>query len=146
MKRILVMMVVVAGQSVLAADKKPYSELVRTDTPVVYWNFTSPKNLGETELSLSQESTPAPLRGLEGLAGTFSRSAIRGHAVARLDDQQNKKITALLNSSFTLELWFLDEAPKADGSFNYSIFYKADAQGFTRNSVWLYRKRQNGNL
>ena len=35
MKRILVMMVVVAGQSVLAADKKPYSELVRTDTPVV---------------------------------------------------------------------------------------------------------------
>ena len=146
MKRILVMIAVVAGQSVLAADKKPYSELVRTDTPVVYWNFTSPKNLGETELSLSQESTPAPLRGLEGLAGTFSRSAIRGHAVARLDDQQNKKITALLNSSFTLELWFLDEAPKADGSFNYSIFYKADAQGFTRNSVWLYRKRQNGNL
>ena len=146
MKRILVMMVVAAGQSVLAADKKPYSELVRTDTPVVYWNFTNPKNLGETELSLSQESTPAPLRGLEGLAGTFSRSAIRGHAVARLDDQQNKKITALLNNSFTLELWFLDEAPKADGSFNYSIFYKADAQGFTRNSVWLYRKRQNGNL
>ena len=123
-----------------------YSELVRTDNPVVYWNFTNPKDLGESELSLAHEFTPAPFRGLEGLAGTFSRSTIRGHAVAKLDDQQNKKITDLLNSSFTLEFWFLDEAPAANGSINYSIFYKADAPGFTRNSIWLYRKRQDGNL
>ena len=123
-----------------------YSEIVRTDNPVVYWNFTNPKDLGESELSLAHEFTPAPLRGLEGLAGTFSRSTIRGHAVAKLDDQQNKKITDLLNSSFTLEVWFLDEAPAANGSINYSIFYKADAPGFTQNSIWLYRKRQDGNL
>ena len=66
--------------------------------------------------------------------------------LSNLDRKQNKKITDLLNSSFTLEFWFLDEAPAANGSINYSIFYKADAPGFTRNSIWLYRKRQDGNL
>ncbi len=53
-------------------------------------------------------------------------------------------MAAMLNGSFTLEVWLLDEAPKPDGRTNFAILYKADRKKFVRNSLWFYRARQDG--
>ncbi len=144
MKQALVISVLLL--SVATCHSTEYSTLVTNQSPVVYWNFTTPDHTGTLKLRPTLHDTAAPRRGVDGLAGTFSRSTLNGHLLGELNNTNNKSLQDILNDSFALELWFLDEAPAPNDKINYSIFYKADRNNFTRNSMWLYRKRQDGHL
>jgi len=128
------------------ASANEYAALVHSYKPALYWNYSANQVTGELQLTPEHANSLPPRRGIGGLAGTYSRSSLSSRCFASLNNESNKAITVLLNESFTLELWFLDEAGAPNDKINYSIFYKADSSNFTKNSIWLYRKRQDGNL
>ena len=127
----------------LAAD---YGELITGKKPLIYLSHDTGYPNGTLGITPQHSNTPAPLRGISGLSGTYSRSAVTGKTVFQLNQDSNTVLTEVLNNSFTIELWFLDDAPDADNKINYSVLYKADTASFNQNSLWIYRKRQNGHF
>ena len=136
--------ILVAGR-VPAAD---YSETVLSDKPALYWRFEHLSG----ELVRDQvggangraQATGPGRRGISGFAAAFDRAHLTGRIVTELSPEQDAALVKILNGSFTLELWLLDEAPAPDGHINSSLFYKADESKFSRNSTWFYRTRQDG--
>ncbi len=145
MKRQLILLILlarVASLPVLAAD---YRETVMADGPAVYWRFDDGDSVpDESRLVEGRAIATAGRRGVSGLAVTFRRSQLASRVEARLTAEQDRTVERILNSAFTLEFWFLDEAAAPDNKTNYSFFYKADKLRFTRNSMWFYRARQDG--
>ena len=123
-----------------------YGELIESKGPVVYLSHHDSYSNGTLGVTPHQLTTPAPLRGINGLAGAYSHSAIRGSTTFNLDEKTNNVLNEVLNNSFTIEFWYLDDAPAPNNSINYSVLYKADTNAFTRNSLWVYRKRQDGHF
>ena len=123
-----------------------YGELIESKNPVVYLSHHDSYSNGTLGVTPHQLTTPAPLRGINGLAGAYSHSAIRGSTTFHLDEKTNNVLNEVLNNSFTIEFWYLDDAPAPNNSINYSVLYKADTNAFTRNSLWVYRKRQDGHF
>ncbi len=123
-----------------------YGELIESKGPVVYLSHHDSYSNGTLGVTPHQLTTPAPLRGINGLAGAYSHSAIRGSTTFNLDEKTNNVLNEVLNNSFTVEFWYLDDAPTPNNSINYSVLYKADTNAFTRNSLWVYRKRQDGHF
>ncbi|MGB0578625.1 MAG: DUF1553 domain-containing protein [Limisphaerales bacterium] len=107
--------------------------------PVAHWSFDGEADHPATKLL---RITPRP--GVIGMAAGFGSDG-KGRIEVNLDPLQELGIEAVLNASFTLELWILDTAAAPDNRRNYSLFYKADRHAFTRNSTWLYRARGDGN-
>ena len=133
----------------LACSNSPamdYASLVMEKSPAIHLSFSPGDTTGELTSTVKQTRMLAPLRGINGLAGTYSRSSLGGNTTVELSAEQNQELTAILNNSFSLELWFLDNAPAPDNNTNYSILYKADPASFTGNSLWIYRKRQDGHI
>ncbi len=128
-----------------AAD---YAAAVRADKPVMYWRFDAVSgDVVRDEAGNTDGRTRAtgPVRrGISGLAASFDRSHPAGRIESELTADKNAAVTEILNGSFTLELWLLDEAAQPDNVVNSSLFYKADKTRFTRNSMWFYRARQDG--
>ena len=139
----LIIIFLLIGTTALANE---YAALVLKHKPALYWSFSPNQGTGALELIPEHANSLPPRRGIGGLAGTYSRSSLASRYFAKLNDESNRSLINLLNNSFTLELWFLDEAGAPNDKINYSILYKADANEFTKNSMWLYRKRQDGNL
>ena len=139
----LIIIFLLIGTTALANE---YAALVLKHKPALYWSFSPDQGTGSLELIPEHANSLPPRRGIGGLAGTYSRSSLASRYFAKLNDESNRSLINLLNNSFTLELWFLDEAGAPNDKINYSILYKADANEFTKNSMWLYRKRQDGNL
>ncbi|MEE2641601.1 MAG: DUF1553 domain-containing protein [Planctomycetota bacterium] len=129
-----------------AASANEYAELVESHNPALYWSYSQDQGTGTLKLIPEHANSLPPRRGIGGLAGTYSRSSLSGRCFSKLDHDANQALTELLNGSFTFEVWFLDQAGKPNDKINYSILYKADGDRFTENSMWLYRKRQDGNL
>jgi len=145
--RLLLFVFLVASGSShsLAAD---YAQTVLADKPVLYWQFdeaSAEKTDDEAGLANGRFVANGPgRRGVSGLAAAFDRAHLAGRVEAKLTAEQDKKLERVLNESFSLELWLLDEAAKRDGKINSSLFYKPDPKQFWRNSTWLYRARQDG--
>ena len=123
-----------------------YPETVLTDKPVARWAFD------ESSGAIAADQVGgikgnyvgvASRRGVRGLAANFAGPAA-GRIQMLLDEQQVAHVEQVFNGSFSLELWLLDEAAVPNGKTNYSLIYKADSKAFTRNSLWLYRARQDG--
>ena len=129
-----------------AAD---YTAVVRADNPALYWRFEAVSGDAVRDESGSTDgwakATGPVRRGISGLAASFDRSHLAGRIEPELTPVQDAAVEEILNGSFTLELWLLDEAAKPDNVVNSSLFYKADKPKFTRNSMWFYRARQDGN-
>ena len=142
---VLILLSVPASCAAVAAD---YREVILASEPSIYWRFeNSNSNLVHDESGLvdAQSIAAGPgRRGVSGLAAAFDRSRLAGRVEARLTAEQHATVERILNSEFTLEFWFLDEAAAPDNKTNYSLFYKADMPRFTRNSMWFYRTRQDG--
>lgn len=137
---------VVSASSVAASD---YASTVRKDAPVVWWRFDEldqDRASDEQHLKLHGRYLNGTMnrRGVSGLAAGFERSNRAGRVEVTLDPASDAALEGLFNSSFTLEFWLRDEAAAPDNVTNYSLFYKADRSAFTRNSLWLYRARQDG--
>ncbi len=139
-----------SGVGSLHAD---YRQHVLTDRPAAYWCFDGSANQlvrnhapgfppGTTEGRYFASAINRP--GVSGLAAMFDHQHRAGRVEMRFDEQRDRTIEKILNGSFSVELWLLDEATAPDGKRNYSIFYKADEKSFTGNSLWLYRARQDG--
>ena len=128
------------------ASANEYAELVHSHQPALYWSFSSDQRTGTLELIPEHANSLPSRRGIGGLAGTYSRASLSGRCFSKLNEKSNQTLTELLNDSFTFELWFLDEVAEPNDKINYSILYKADGNSFIKNSMWLYRKRQDGNL
>lgn len=133
------------GSLLLAAD---YAQTVLADKPVLYWRFdeaSAEKTDDEVGLADGRFVANGPgRRGVAGLAAAFDRAHPAGRVEAKLTAEQDAQLERVLNESFSLELWLLDEAAKPDGKVNSSLFYKPDPKQFWRNSTWLYRARQDG--
>ncbi len=121
-------------------------ETTLPDKPVARWAFDESNGAIAADQVGSIKGNyvgVASRRGVRGLAANFA-----GQAASRiqilLNEQQDAHVEQVLNGSFSLEVWLLDEAAAPNGKTNYSLFYKADSQAFTRNSLWLYRARQDG--
>tara|TARA_A100001037_G_C15126413_1_gene626419 strand:+ start:707 stop:2452 length:1746 start_codon:yes stop_codon:yes gene_type:complete len=128
------------------ASANEYAELVQSHNPALYWSYSADQTTGTLKLTPQHADSLPPRRGIGGLAGTFSRSSLTGRSFSKLNHDANESLSELLNQSFTVELWFLDQAGAPNDKINYSILYKADTNNFTKNSMWLYRKRQDGNI
>ncbi|MCA9120041.1 MAG: hypothetical protein KDB11_07640 [Planctomycetales bacterium] len=131
------------GVTIVHAD---YRETILNDEPMVWWSFDESHGAmasDQTGNIVGNYVSVANRRGVRGLAANFT-----GPKAARIefafDQPTDTRIDGVLNGSFSLELWLLDDAAAPDGKTNYSIIYKADAKVFTRNSMWLYRARQDG--
>lgn len=142
MKQILATLLLLIFSGVCHGEQ--YRALITKQSPLVYWNFTHPDDAGTLQITPIHRNSPPPLRGIEGLAGVFSRSSLDGHLLGELKDDKEAKVSDTLNRSFAIEMWLLDTASAPDGAINYSLLYKADAKIFPNNSMWLYRKRQDG--
>jgi hypothetical protein len=147
LRRILLTLIMMAG--CLPADAEDYRETVLADRPSVYWCFEDPNGNRVRDESKFIDgriiATGPGRRGVFGLAAAFGRSQLAGRVESRLDAEQDKAIERILNGSFSLEFWVLDEAAAPDNKVNYSVFYKADVPRFSKNSIWFYRARQDGN-
>ena len=126
-----------------------YRLRILKDRPVAYWCFDESAGLSvrnEVSGGVGGRHISAAInrRGVSGFAVNFDSEHRAGRVEVRLGEQRNRTIEQSLNGSFSLELWLLDEAAAMDGKTNHSIIYKADRQSFTRNSLWLYRARQDG--
>ena len=126
-----------------------YAELVRADRPAAYFRFDESSGIAavnETPLlgDGAYRAAQANRRGLSGLSAAFGRTHVNGRVEIPLNGARNRKTLDLLNGSFSVEFWLIDEAAKPDNRINYSLFYKADQKRFTKNSMWLYRTRQDG--
>ena len=137
------LLALLASTSSLATE---YGGLITNKNPVVYLSHHAGYTNGSLGVTPKHVTTLAPLRGINGLAGAYSRSAIRGNTTFHLNETTNNVLTQVLNTSFTIEFWFLDQAPAPNNSINYSVLYKAEPRSFTRNSLWIYRKRQDGHF
>ena len=110
------------------------------DQPVARWSFDDTNNTGPSAKLIRTTTRP----GVFGLAAGFGAKS-NGRIEIDLGPLQQRGIEAVLNDSFTLEMWIIDTAAAPDNRRNYSLFYKADRHAFTRNSIWLYRARGDGN-
>ena len=142
----LVLVLLTNGAGVLHAD---YRLRVLKDRPVAYWCFDestglSVGNEASGEADGQHISGAVNRRGVSGLAAAFDSVHRAGRIEVQLDEQQDRTMEQMLNDSFSLEIWLLDEAATPNGKTNYNIFYKADHQSFTGNSLWLHRSRQDG--
>jgi len=130
------------------AVAETYRETVLAGKPAVYWQFeNATENTVRDAAGLADSRairTGPGRRGVAGLAAAFDRSRLNSRIESDLNREQNLKVQSVLNGTFTLEFWLLDDAARPDSSINYSLLYKADAGRFTRNSLWLYRARQDG--
>jgi len=66
-----------------------YRTLITKQSPLVYWNFTHPDDAGTLRITPIHRNSPPPLRGIEGLAGVFSRSSLDGHLLGELKDDKD---------------------------------------------------------
>ncbi|MBP87571.1 MAG: hypothetical protein CMJ64_12740 [Planctomycetaceae bacterium] len=143
--RLFVVALLLAGRP-LAAD---YTATIRSDEPVLYWRFEAVSGdivRDEAGGANGRARANGPWRrGISGLAASFGRAHLAGRIESELNPEQDAAVEDILNGSFTLELWLLDEAPVSDNVVNSSLFYKADEPQFSRNSMWFYRARQDGN-
>ena len=132
-----------ASLPVVAAE---YRDAIVADRPAIYWRFESHDGDVDQAILIDGKAieTGPGRRGVSGLAVAFGRSQIAGRVEGRLTAEQDKTVEQILNGTFSLEFWFLDEAAVPDNKTNYSFFYKADVQHFSRNSMWFYRARQDG--
>lgn len=124
----------------LGADE--YANEINADKPVARWTLDSEKSGRSGPSAKLLRTSPRP--GVSGSAAGFD-SRSNGRVEIVLGPLQERGIEAILNESFSLEMWILDSAAKPDNRRNYSLFYKADRRAFTRNSIWLYRTRGDGN-
>ena len=142
---LLIPLLTAASRPAHAAD---YRETVLADRPAVYWRFENPDgdSIHDEAKFVDGQAVQTGLgrRGISGLAVVFGRSQLAGRVEARLTAEQDALVERILNESFSLEFWFLDEAAAPDNKTNYSFFYKADVPRFSRNSMWFYRSRQGG--
>ena len=113
-----------------------YADAIRADKPALYWRFETISGDVVRDESRhidihGQVKAMGPgRRGISGLAASFTRSHLAGRVEAQLNPQQDAAVEKILNGSFTLELWLLDEAAKPDNVVNASLFYKADETRF----------------
>lgn len=131
-----------ASRDIPAQDR----ETILTDDPVAWWSLDEANDAIATDHIGSLRGKYvgiASRRGVSGLAANFAGQA-SGRVQISLDESHDVELENVLNGSFSLELWILDEALAPDGKTNYSLIYKADSKAFTRNSLWLYRARQDG--
>ena len=149
MKLQLILLTLLSLMACLPAVAADYCGTVLADRPAVYWRFENPDgdSVGDKSTLVDGQAiaTGPGRRGVSGLAVAFDRSQLAGRVEARLTAEQDKTVERILNGTFTLEFWFLDEAAAPDNKTNYSFFYKADVPRFSRNSMWFYRARQDGN-
>ena len=127
-----------------------YADAIRADKPALYWRFETISGdvvrdeSRHSDIHGQLKAMGPGRRGISGLAASFTRSHLAGRVEAQLNPQQDAVVEKILNGSFTLELWLLDEAAKPDNVVNASLFYKADETRFSANSMWFYRARQDG--
>lgn len=125
-----------------------YSRRILADRPALYWRFDeiSREDVADAAGAVKGRflASGPVRRGVAGLAAAFDRAHLAGRVEAELTADQDAAIERILNGSFSLELWSLDEAPPPDGKVNSSLFYKPDPKQFWHNSIWLYRARQDG--
>jgi hypothetical protein len=126
-----------------------YPRKILKDRPAAYWCFDElTSRLVHNQVTGVKDgqyiSSAVNRHGVSGLAATFDGQHRAGRVEIRLDQQGERTVRQIVNGSFSLELWLLDEAGSPDGKTNYSILYKVDTKSFTGNSLWLYRARQDG--
>ena len=119
----------------------------QVDGPVAWWTFDDSEGDERRNRVMGPDGKAVDVLTQNGVSGGAVKfSGKPGARVeVKLDALQDRGIEQVFNGPFTLELWLLDEAEKPDNRINYSVFYKADAKAFTRNSLWLYRARGDGN-
>ncbi|HJN11918.1 MAG: hypothetical protein QGH33_00745 [Pirellulaceae bacterium] len=112
------------ARHIAAAD---YAAAVRADKPALYWRFEAVSGDAVRDESGNTDgwakATGPVRRGISGLAASFDRSHLAGRIESELTPVQDAAVEEILNGSFTLELWLLDEAAKSDNVVNSSLFY-----------------------
>ena len=147
-RAILLFCAVCIPQSPASADEtaKDYPAVVAGDSAVALWSLdeTTTSNATDSVGDLHARFTAgvSVRRGVSGTAAAFR--AGKGRVEATLNPEQHRRLEAVFNGSFSIELWLVDEAAAADNKVNYSILYKADPKRFISNSLWFYRTRQSG--
>jgi hypothetical protein len=128
----------------LTAD---YAAHIRSDQPVAWWSFDGTSGTVATNRVAGPKGFRIGVIAAGGVSGSAAGMGRKPAARVEvpLDALQDRGLEQVFNGSFTMELWLEDDAPAPDNRRNYSIVYKADRAAFTRNSLWLYRARGDGN-